>query len=729
MKGHEKMKKKNISAAAAVMAAVLSFGAIAPNTAVIAEAVTSSASSSSSSSAKMEAALKTVKSRINIPEEFSEFSYSTRTEKAVEGYYFTWKAVNAAGEVQKTINVTIIDGIITRFSTSDSYDYNNEPTLAKLSKEKLRSCVSAAVKALDPDIADQIEVNENIDVDLHGDSAYVSLSRKVNGLYFSKNVGSVCVNKNTGEVTSFVLNWWNDAEFEDASKAVDEKTMQQSYKDNVKLVPSYTINNVYDNKGNVTGKTAKLILSQDNKVVFDAATGKPTTMYDDYAKANNTANYSLYDTVSEDYEEDCVEEAAEDIQADAAMGGDVSLTAAEKQALMDSGKYYSKTDAVAILTKDKYLNIGNDYVMEGGVFQEGDSPSGFVWQFSFYKNTEKEYRSAYVTMDAESGKIISFNKYAKAPSKTINIKTVNKIAEQAAEYYLPEIFGEYKSAESNTADANKQTSRNITFNRYANDIRVQGNNIIINVNSEGEVMSFSYSYDEVAFPSADIISEEKAYEKAFAQTDFRLYYDGYQRLDGKSCIYMLYTVDDFYLDAKSGKLCTSNGTPITITEKTEGCPYTDISGHWAEKYITELYDYNIKLSTDSDNKFNPDEYITEREFSELLRSVFYVNVMPLMYSDYSYSAANEFGNDKLTKAVAAKEFVLSAGGKDFAEIKGIYKSPFKDVDPTRDDLGYIAIAYGMGAVKADASGNFNPEGKLTRGYAMYMIYNYLKNNS
>ncbi|MGN0692195.1 MAG: YcdB/YcdC domain-containing protein, partial [Oscillospiraceae bacterium] len=422
------MKKKTISAAAAVMAAVLSFGALAPNTAVIAEAVTSSTSSSASTSgtAKMEAALKTVKSRINIPEEFTEFSYSTRTEKAVEGYYFTWKAVNAAGEVQKTINVTIMDGIITRFSTNDSsYDYNSEPTLAKLSREKLRSCVESAVKALDPDIADQIEVNENIDVDLHGEGAYVSLSRKVNGLYLGRNTGSVCVNKNTGEVTSFALNWWNDAEFEDASKAVDEKTMQQSYKENVKLVPSYTINNVYDDKGNVTGKTAKLILSQDNKAVFDAATGKPTTMYDDYAKANNTANYSLYDTVSEDFEEDCVEEEVENIDAGSSLD-DVSLSAAEKQALMDSGKYYSKTDAVAILTKDKYLNIGDDYVMESGVFREGNSPSGFVWEFSFYKNTEKEYRSAYVTMDAESGKMISFSKYAKAPSKTINIKTVNK---------------------------------------------------------------------------------------------------------------------------------------------------------------------------------------------------------------------------------------------------------------------------------------------------------------
>ncbi|MGN0695155.1 MAG: S-layer homology domain-containing protein [Oscillospiraceae bacterium] len=723
------MKKKTLSAAAAVMAAVIALGTVAPSSAVFAETAASSSSASSSSAAKMEEALKTVKSRINIPEEFTEFSYSTRTEKAIEGYSFTWKAVNAAGEVQKSVSVTIMDGVITRFSTSDAYEYSDTPTLAKLSKEKLRSCAESAIKALNPDISDQIEVNENLRVELHGDFAYVSFSRKVNGLYFGKNAGSICINKNTGEVESFTLSWWNDAEFEAASKAVDEKAMEQSYKDNVKLVPSYVITANYDADGKAAGKTARLILSQDNKVVFDASTGKPTTMYDDYAKANNTANYSLYETVSEDYEEDVFEEESAVVSNDAGGSTSVALTAAEKQALMDSGKYYSKTDAVAILTKDKYLNIGDDYVMESGVFGEGNSPSGFTWQFSFYKNTESEYRSAYVTMDAESGKIISFNKYAKAPTKTINIKTVNKVAEQAAEYYLPEIFGEYKSAESNTADANKQTSRTIIFNRYVNDIVVKGNNININVNSDGEVMSFSYNYDEAVFPSADIISEEKAYEKAFAQTDFRLYYDGYQRLDGKSCIYMLYTVDEFYLNAKTGQLCTSGGEPITPKEKTEGCPYTDISGHWAENYITSLYDYGIKLSVGSDNKFDPDAYITEREFSELLRTVFYVNVMPLMYEDYSYSSAAEFGNDKLTKAMAAKEFVLCAGGKDFAEIKGIYKSPFKDVDPTRDDLGYIAIAYGMGAVKADSSGNFNPEGKLTRGYAMYMIYNYLKNNS
>lgn len=726
LKGHEKMKKKTISAAAAVMAAVISFGAIAPNTAYIAKAVTSSASESSDSSAKMEEALKTVKSRINIPEEFTELSYTQQTQKGVEGYTFTWKSVNSAGETQKTITVSISNGVITGYSANDNEEYEFKPALAKLSKDKIREYAVSAVRMLDPDIADQIEVSDDFRINLYGNDAYLTLKRKTNGLYLAKNDGSICIDKNTGEVTSFSLNWWNDAEFEDTSKSVTEAEMEQSYKDNVKLVPSYVINKTYNDDGSVKDTSAKLILLQDSKVVFDAASGKPTTMYDDYAKSNNSANYSLYDTIGE-YDMDAADEEYV-YETSAASGGiDVSLTDAEKQALMDSGKYYSKTDAVELLTKDKYLNIGEDYVMESGVFMEGESPSGYVWEFSFYKNIETEYRSAYVTMDAESGRILSFSKYAKSPTKTINIKTVNKIAEQAAEYYLPEIFGEYRSAESNTEDADKQTSRNITFNRYANDILVEENDIVINVNSDGEVMSFRYNYDDVKFPSAKVISEEKAYEKAFAQTDFRLYYDGFLTPEGRSQVYMLYTVDEFYLDAKTGQLCTHSGEPVTRTESVSG--YTDIEGHWAEKYITALYDYGIKLSTDSENKFDPDAYITEGEFSELLRSVFYVDVMPLMYEDYSYSKSSEFGNDKLTKAAAAKEFVLCAGGKDFAEIKGIYNSPFNDVGPERDDIGYIVLAYGMGAVKGDSKGNFNPDTKITRGYAMYMIYNYLKSNS
>lgn len=728
----KKMKKKTISAAAAVMAAVISFGALAPQNAFIVGAETSSSSSAkkTDSSAKMEEALKTVKSRINIPEEFTEFSYSTRTEKAVDGYTFTWKSVNAAGEVNKSISVTIMDGVITGYNISNS-DYSEyKPALAKLSKEKIHEYAVSAVKVLDPDIAGQIEVSEDFGIRLYGDTAYLTLKRKVNGLYFGKNTGSIFVNKNTGEIISFNLNWWNDAKFEDPSKAVTEEEMEKSYKKNVKLVPSYTVSTEYDDNGNAVSKKAALIFSPDSKAVFNASTGELTTMYDDYAKANNTANYSLYDTVTEEaVEEDVFYD--EEIEVTAAAGGmEPSLTAAEKQALMDSGKYYSKTEAVAILTEDKYLNIGDDYVMENGYFSEDSlAPSGYSWRFSFYKNTEEEYRSVSVTIDAESGKMVSFYKYGKRPEKTITIKTVNKIAEQAAEYYLPGIYGEFKSAESNTEPANKDTSRTITFNRYANGIIVENNNININVNSDGEVMSFSYNYDEVDFPSAEVISEDKAYEKAFAQTDFRLYYDGFQKLDGKSRLYMLYTVDDFYLDAKTGQLCTHNGTPVTNAEKTSGCPYTDISGHWSEKYITSLYDYGIRLSAAEEDKFDPDAYITEAEFSQLLRSVFYVDVMPLMYVDYSYSNSSQFGNDKLTKAAAAKEFVLCAGGKDFAEIRGIYKSPFNDVDPDREDLGYIVLAYGMGAVKGDSKGNFNPDSRLTRGYAMYMIYSYLKNNS
>ena len=67
--------------------------------------------------------------------------------------------------------------------------------------------------------------------------------------------------------------------------------------------------------------------------------------------------------------------------------------------------------------------------------------------------------------------------------------------------------------------------------------------------------------------------------------------------------------------------------------------------------------------------------------------------------------------------------------KIIAEFSGIYRSPFKDVKDTDKSIGYIALAYGMGAIDADKNGNFGPDEYVTREYALHCIYNYIENGS
>ena len=729
-----KMKKRSIAAIAAAAAIAFSNAAPVFTPVLYAYAEESAASQKKDDKSQMEELLAVVKSRIDIPQEYTEFSYRKSSNQGIDRYSFTWK--KAPDDYSNTVTATIDEyKIITNYYTSEEapIEEMDNVSFAKLSRSQIISAAENAVKALNPDIAGEIKPSEDFNINLRGDTVYVRLRREKNGLILSKNSGSVSLNKNTGEIEGFNINWWSDADFEDPSRAVGNAAMEKAYKENVKLTPYYRINSEYNEETKKYDKSAVILYSPEEDIKFDATSGKPTTMLDDYALAYNTSRYEggVYDDVEFD-EEEVVETADSASYANPATGakdGGVAFTEAEKKAIMDSGKYYSKEDITDLLKQDKYLGLTDDYMSESANFDKNEvSPSGYSWDMYFFVNNSKEYKSISVTADAETGKIISFYKYSKAPSKAINVKSVNKTAEAAAKYYLADRFGEYKPAESNNAETGaKETSRTIIFDRYANDLLVADNKIKINVDAEGNVTSFSYVYDDIKLPEPKLIGTDEAYSKAFAQTDFDLYYDGFLRLNGEPQVYMLYGLEKFYLNARTGKLCTSSGKEITASADSGICPYTDIKGNSAEKYITKLYEYGVRLTDSDETEFRPDEYITEREFANLMGNLTYTGIMPLLYADYSYERPNEFGNGVLTKAGAAKQFVLAKGGKQFAELKGIYVSPFKDVSADRSDLGYISLAYGMGVIKGDSKGCFNPDSKVTRGYAMYLICNYIEN--
>ncbi len=720
------MKKRSIAAAAMSLAIAASFtmNAALPVYAQTAAALTASSSSSAKNTEALTKALETVKSRITIPEDYTDFSYSSSVRSGIDTFSFTWKQDSeiTSGSLGY-INVRISGDVITYFNHYDpSYKTWGDPAFARLSSGQMIGAAKNAVKMLDPDIAEQLSYDENVSPELRSSTITISFTRQNEGLDFDKNSGYVNIDKNTGELISFSLTWWGDAKFKKADTAVSVSDIEAAYRQNVTLTPYYRIKN---DDGKLS---ASIVYAPDKTVLFDADLAKPTTMLDDFAAANNTSNYTLDDTV-EDVKEDAAYDTTEAVAAGASNSrSNPVFTDAEKKALLDSGKYYSKTDAVKLLKDDKYLGLTDKYVLSSAEMEKTSSDDGsysYLWNFNFYINTTDQYKQMYVTMDAESGKILSYRKYdysSGKKSRTINIKSVNKIAEAAAEYYLPDIFGEYRADESNTADAKGASDRTLEFDRYVNDIQVSGNSININVNSDGEVMSFDYDYDDIKFPEAKIISANQAYDSLFKQTDFDLYYSGFQTLDGKAKTYMLYSLDTYYINAKTGRLCSYDGGEYNSAASSGSCPYTDISGNWAEKYITKLYDYGITLSV-NDNKFSPDSAITEREFARLLDSLYYSEVMPLLYGDYAYDDTSTLGNSPLTKAESAKLYILARDGKAFAELKGIYKSPFKDVKSTDSNVGYISLAYAMGAVKGDSSGNFNPDSKITRAYAMYMIYN------
>ena len=153
------MKKRSIAAAAMSLAIAASFtmNAALPVYAETASAVTASASSEKNTEA-LTKALETVKSRITIPEDYTDFSYSSSVRSGIDTFSFTWKQDSeiTSGSLGY-INVRISGDVITYFNHYDpSYKTWGDPAFARLSNGQLIGAAKNAVKMSHPSFAAQL---------------------------------------------------------------------------------------------------------------------------------------------------------------------------------------------------------------------------------------------------------------------------------------------------------------------------------------------------------------------------------------------------------------------------------------------------------------------------------------------------------------------------------------------------------------------------------------------
>lgn len=184
-------------------------------------------------------------------------------------------------------------------------------------------------------------------------------------------------------------------------------------------------------------------------------------------------------------------------------------------------------------------------------------------------------------------------------------------------------------------------------------------------------------------------------------------------------------MDGFYLNAKTGKLCTWSGGEPFDHSGGQNVNYTDIKGIPQEQAILTMQKYGVTLTSES--KFRPEEAITKEEFSRLVNNLggaYYDDVIDIE-DDEDVTAVKKPVN--LTRTDAAVIFAGRFDNGDMLKLKGIYKTPFSDVKSSDPNIGYIAVAYAKGFIpKGD--GKFRGSSTVTRAEAMQMIYNYIKSN-
>ncbi|MDF2522457.1 MAG: hypothetical protein K0R31_98 [Clostridiales bacterium] len=689
-------------------------------------------------------AIEVVKSKLSIPENFKEFNYNINSNGDRKIWYLNWHSKDYA---DGSMDVSVDDsGKIVNYNSYNPSDYNGTKKLPKFSKQDAKKTAEEFIKMIDPTLMGKLSYKENENnyntfMDPDYNFNYV---RMENGIpYYSNNV-SVRVNRNSGEVKGYHYNWTEGLVFPAADNRISLEKAQEIFKEKLglELMYQYTVE---DEK---IKPFAAYALKENNNSFIDALTGEKITLSNNYG--------IMYDKGMMN----------EKMAMTSSRGGAPSgLSPEELEAVEKVSKLKSKEEVEKLARGFKTLGLNDEYKLENAnLNRDWQDKDDFIWNLSFSKGQmDKMGFNGYVSVriDAFTGEIKGF--YLGSNYKEGDIaKFDEKASRDAVEVFLKEIQPE-KFAQSyfDTAfnsnniiyrEGEKPFQYSFRYIRKVDGIPFTGNSMMVNYDAvSGKVVSFDMSWFDLKFPSVkNAISLEKVYEIMFKDVGLELQYvPQYNDEKAKSIlprdyskplkVRLVYTVKPgkpMLFDGNTGVLVNYNGQPY---KEIKPADYKDIAGHYAESQIKILAEFGIGLEG---NEFRPDENILQKDFLTLLaKTLNYYYYDPYfaqneekkieeMYNvllrEGVIKAAEKAPNSAVTREDAVKFLIRALKYDKVADIKGIFKSTFSDVDAIQPDLvGYVTIAQGLGIIQGD-NGYFNPKGTLTRAHSAVIIYNYLQ---
>lgn len=713
-----RLVQRAVSAAAvltAVSAAIPMTGYIASaDTAVSSSASSASGSSTEQGSSDMKKALAIVKNRYAIPEEYTAFDYSASESNTRKIFQFTWKTDDG----KKAIKATVKGGVITSFTVS-SNQHTSTPGFCPMTDAEYKAKAMNYVYQLNPELKGMLTFT-SMRYTASSDSVYLYFDQSYKDVKITQRNFFVTLNKYTGELVSYSGDYWENAEYIEPGKALSQDKIKEIYRQDTTLKPYYRIS--YDQNNN---QIVNIVYQPSPSEIYDAVTGELSSMSEDYRSYMDTSNAA--------YAAGAADTTAESVEEDAADEG--GFTDAEISAVKELSGLLSTDELTKLLYKDKYLGLTSDYMLQSSNYYKNEYTDGrteYLCTLNYVINTSKKYSYISVNCNAETGRIISFWSRKPGATSKLDVSAANKLANEAAKYYMGDKFSEYTASTDNTKPSAStgdytETQRYMSYLRYVNNIQVSGDNVSISVNSEGEVISFNYTYTEADFGDGKVISEETVFKKLFEQKDMDLLFRGFSDLESNPHIYLTYYMSDWYMNAKTGKLCNYSGTTLSESDdKSSACPYTDIADSAYKAEIETLYRHSIKLS--NDDKLKPSNAVTYSEMSSLINNIMNVETYYDYYNEvgvYKNFVENTEESEKkyITRAEMAEMFVKAMGLSQAAELDGIYKAPYADIPENHEKAGYIAIAKALSFIPNTEK--LNPDSLVSREYALHCVYQYI----
>lgn len=700
--------------------------------------------------AAMTQALTYVKQRIEIPENLTGFTHSSKLIAGNIRYNFYWHT-ETDGDYEE-MSVNIIGKVITYFDNAKMV-YSDDYKFAKLEPDELYEKAKEAVKTLNPTVYKYIEISETPNISLSGNYASFTVKRVKDGIPVAGSSGTLYLNKDTGELIRYNLDWIIGAGFADPDDAVSVETAQEGFANEFPVELAYTTE--YDWE---TGKTIPHLIYRQTKFgEIDALTGKLSTY---------EGSYSAYESDEIDEEAAEVEEDCDDDNPNTGAG--VTFTKSEIEKLELEEKLIKADEAIKIVQDMGIFNISDNaestnsecyYDNEIGAYVRYVSFRGEVTGYvdldepieepydedieivlvdesaSTPASTPKQQEKTYITygsmtINAETGELINYNcsnsanlndtklKTEKGADKILSLR-FKKIANKLAEIYPMDkadisYSRQYISKERrDNGEVGDILGASATINRYANGIKCLNETASITIDRNGKVSNYKMTYLGIEYPEPkNIISETDAYANFFEQVNFPLRFRCALKNNKTVVTALVYTASrTLYIDAFTGKLTNNDGSEAYVIP--EDVTYTDLKGSTYGKIAEKLAAYNITVM-DEDGKLNEDKIITRGEFKDIIRKV----------GVYAGIESDEI-NKPLSRQYAAKMFASNSLNEKVAELP-IFKSSFSDVKDTNKYVGYIEVATRLGYMSGTGS-KFNPTKKITRGQALKMIYNILDN--
>lgn len=666
----------------------------------------------------LKAALTVVKSRIEIPKECTEFYYNLNNYNMRDIYELCWSTKDGS---YNSYFITVDGNMITGYANyyENMYD-STGASLAKLSESELYSAAIRALRKLNPDVYGQMRIEkESLNVSLTGSTATYSIQRVRNGVPVMNDRGSITINKDTGELMTFNVNWHPSATFQSKKSVISVEEAEKAYTEMIGLTPQYEIYYDYENNR----YDSRLVYVQSDYGRINAFTGKKSNFDSDGYFGNDI--WEENDTVTEDKG-----------NPETGAGADIEFTEQEIGEISKNLPYGNADGVKSLVSSNKYLTWVNDFELTWSYLykQKINGEEVYMYNASFETNwdgSEPEepdvnpidgesywdyeaplsYASMNITLNAETGEIYSYSYSNTEDEGNANAEQTEKLAKKAAKALAGKVFGEYTDYSKDEyyyeVQENEPTvfgSGSYNWNRKVNDILVSGDCITLTVNSALKVENYQKIYHNVKFASPEkMLTPEQVMSKVYETEKPELYY--LARLNKKKTkTVLVYGLDrEVYCDAFTGEFIYYYET--RKENNLDGIKDSVIKN---KAEILKMHGIHIAYEPFSEN-------------DAVLATDFRTALYRLPSSNRSRFIEIEEGQT-LTRGDAMKFYAQYFCGSTVAELKGIFKSPYADVADDDENVGYYAIAYALGAFSGE---KLEPSNVFTYGDMINLIYSYL----